>query len=99
MNHTIDPATLQMTIGIMGLAGGVVVATWGISWGLGKRFSSVWKRFDELKEHVEERFQPQRLCDVQHQALGDRLTRIENDVTEIKSDVKKVLQNGHVKKV
>jgi len=92
-----DIHTVQMTIGLGGLLAGIIAATWGVAWGLNKRFSSVYRRLDEGKERADKKYQTGEMCTVIQQGLNEKIDRIDGSVEEIRLDVKKVLQNGNNK--
>ena len=55
-----------------------------------RKVNRVYRRLDEVKELNDKKYQQVNVCEILHKQLRD-------DLTEIKSDVKLILKNGHNK--
>lgn len=91
--------SMQILFGAIGIFGGSMAAVWSISWHLHKlinvrvkerdeKFNTVFRRMDECKTEVDRKYQPREVCGILHKSLGEKVGRIEDDVTEVKRDVK-----------
>ena len=75
---------------------GLLATFWGITWKMSqdtdKKFGTMYRRFDEYKDHLERTHTRKEVCDVKHEQIA-------NDLTEIKKDVKELIKiaNGKPK--
>ena len=67
---------------------------WGITWKMSqdtdKKFGTMYRRFDEYKDHLERTHTRKEVCDVKHEQIA-------TDLTEIKKDVKELLKKANGK--
>lgn len=74
-----------LTGGVLGLVGLVMANNKDNE----QKISRVYKRLDEVKDNVETKFTPVKVCEVLHK-------QIDNKLTEISTDIKVLLKNnGH----
>ena len=75
-----------------------VISLVGLMWknvkdGDGK-ISRLYSRLDEVKQDNEDKFIRKDMCELQHKQVNDNFERVKADLIEIKSDVKRILNNG-----
>ena len=78
-------------IEIYATAIGTILIVIGIAWNMSKQINTVWKRFDQYKQHLEDTHVSKEVCGILHKQILE-------DICEIKSDVKKLLlmqKNGN----
>lgn len=84
---------MENIIAIGGLIS-IVGVFWGITWKMGqdtdKKLGTMYRRFDEYKEHLENTHTRKEVCDVKHE-------QITHDLAEIKKDVKELLKKANGK--
>ena len=58
------------------------------------KVSRLFSRLDEVKQNTEDKFTRKDMCELQHKQVNDNFDRVKADLNEIKSDVKRILNNG-----
>jgi len=66
--------------GIVGLLGLMLKLSRDTRTEQDKKISNVYRRFDENKEHVENKFIITQVCDERHKRIDESLTRIEDNI-------------------
>ena len=58
------------------------------------KVSRLYQRLDETKQSNDIKFTRKDLCELQHKQVNDNFERVKADLSEIKSDIKQILNNG-----
>lgn len=76
-----------------------IVGIFGLVWKANKdndsKVSRLYTRLDETKKDSDEKFTRKDMCELQHKQVNDNFDRVKADLSEIKLDIKKILNNGH----